>query len=56
MQQEYKPPQNDKRYFIIGKNIILISEHFCTDGKTVDSILEKVIMDSVKMPENRINP
>lgn len=53
MQLEYTPPQNDKRYFIIGKNKILIAEHFCTDGKTVESILEKIIVDSVKMPKNQ---
>ncbi len=53
MQQEYKSLQNDKRYFIIGKNKILISEHFQTGGKTIESILEKVIMDSVKMPKNQ---
>lgn len=53
MQQEYKSFQNDKRYFIIGKNRIIISEHFQIDGKTVGSILEKVILDSVKMPKNQ---
>lgn len=48
-------PQNDRKYFVMGKNRIIIKEHFQKGGKPLDIILEKVIYDAEKMAENRIN-
>ena len=46
---------HDMQYFVMGNNKILITEHFKKDGKPLKSILEKVILDAGKVPENRIN-
>lgn len=54
MKQDQKP-YYDEQYFIMGNNKIIIKEHFKPDGKPLDYILEKVIFDAGKMPENRIN-
>lgn len=48
-------PQNNEQYFVMGNNRIIIAEHFKIDGKPINIILEKVILDAGKMPKNRIN-
>lgn len=53
MEQIHTP--HDMQYFVMGNNKILISEHFQQNGKPLKSILEKVILDAGKVPENRIN-
>lgn len=52
MEQQLHTP-HDGQYFIMGNNKIIIQEHFRTDGKPLKSILEKVILDAGKMPENQ---
>ena len=52
---EQKATSHDMQYFVMGNNKILITEHFKKDGKPLKSILEKVILDAGKVPENRIN-
>ena len=37
---------NDSQYFVMGNNKIIINEHFKDDGKPLESILEKVILDA----------
>ena len=53
MEQKHTP--HDGQYFIMGNNKIIIKEHFKENGKTLKFILEKVILDAGKVPENRIN-
>lgn len=36
---------HDSQYFVIGNNKIIIREHFKNDGKTLESILEKIILN-----------
>lgn len=36
----------DSQYFIMGNNKIIINEHFKNDGKPLEYILEKVILDA----------
>ena len=55
MEKQVHTPHDKSKYFIMGNNKILISEHFKADGKPLKSILEKVILDAGKVPENRIN-
>ena len=50
-----KHTRHGSQYFVMGNNKILIREHFRDDGKPLKSILEKVILDAGKQPENRIN-
>lgn len=54
MEQKKHAP-HDIQYFIMGNNKILISEYFKENGKPLNSILEKVILDAEKQPKNRIN-
>lgn len=49
---EQKNP-HDRQYFVMGKNRIIIAESFKTDGKPLKTILEKVILDAGKVPENQ---
>ncbi len=46
------PAQDSGQYFIMGKNKIIIREHFRGDGGTLSSILEKLILDAAKRQEN----
>ena len=55
MEKQAPIPHDETEYFVMGSNKILISEHFKVDGKSLKSILEKVIQDAGKYPENRIN-
>ena len=55
MERQDQKPHDESKYFIMGNNKILITEHFKIDGKSLKSILEKVILDAGKVPENRIN-
>lgn len=50
-----KHTRHDSQYFVMGNNRIIIREHFSDGGKPLKSILEKVILDAGKQPENRIN-
>lgn len=49
---EQKTP-HDRQYFVMGKNRIIIAESFKADGKPLKTILEKVILDAGKVPENQ---
>lgn len=53
MEKHNALPKNNAQFFIVGKNKIIIAEHFQTDGKTIGSILEKVILDAEKMAKNQ---
>ncbi len=46
------PAQDDGQYFIIGKNRIIITEHFRGDGGMLPGIMEKLILDAAKRQEN----
>lgn len=37
---------NGRQYFVMGNNRIIINEHFGNDGKPLETILEKVILDA----------
>ena len=52
-EQEHTP--HDRHYFVMGNNKIIIKEHFGYDGKPLESILETIILNAGKQPENRIN-
>lgn len=49
---EEKTP-HDTQYFIVGKNKIIIAEHFQMDGETIGFILEKMILNAAKMPRKQ---
>lgn len=49
---EEKTP-HDTQYFIVGKNKIIIAEHFPTDGETISFILQKMILNAAKMPQKQ---
>ena len=40
-----KHAQHGSQYFVMGNNKIVINEHFRDDGKPLESILGKVILD-----------
>lgn len=37
-----------QQYFVYGKNRIKITEHFSSNGKQVDALLEELIVSKVK--------
>ncbi len=37
---------HEGQYFVMGNNRIIINEHFRNDGKPLESILEKVILEA----------
>lgn len=39
-------PPNGSQYFAMGNNWIIINEHFADNGKPLETILEKVILDA----------
>ena len=39
---------NGEQFFIYGKNRIRITEHFASNGKQVDAILEELILSKSK--------
>lgn len=41
-----KHTQHDSQYFVMGYNKIIINEHFNDDGKPLESILEKIILNA----------
>lgn len=41
-----KHTSHDRQYFVMGANKIIINEHFKNDGKPLESILEKVILNA----------
>lgn len=43
---EQEQPCHDNQYFVIGNNRIIINEHFKNDGKPLETILEKVILNA----------
>lgn len=43
-EQEHTP--HDNQYFIMGNNKIIINEYFKNDGKPLEYILEKVILNA----------
>ena len=49
MEQGHAP--HASQYFVMGNNRIVIREHFRDDGKPLEHILEKVILDAEKHPE-----
>ena len=52
---EEKNTHHNVQYFVTGNNKIIISEHFNQDGRPLNSILERVILDAGKVPKSRIN-
>lgn len=48
-EQKHAPHAN--QYFVMGNNKIIINEHFKNDGKPLEFILKKVILDAGKYPE-----
>lgn len=49
---EQKTP-HDTQFFVAGKNKIIITEHFPTDGETIGFILEKMILNAAKIPQKQ---
>ena len=41
-----------RQYFILGRHRILVSEHFTTDAKPLDTLLEAAIRHSAKRSED----
>ena len=41
-----KHTHHDRQYFVMGNNKIVINEHFNNNGKPLESILEKVILNA----------
>ena len=41
-----KNTPHDRQYFVMGNNKIVINEHFNDNGKPLESILEKVILNA----------
>lgn len=48
---EQKHASHANQYFVMGNNKIIINEHFENDGKPLESILKKVILDAGKYLE-----
>lgn len=44
IQERHSP--NGSQYFAMGNNRIIINEHFVDNGKPLETILEKVILDA----------
>ena len=44
IREKHTPHEN--QYFVMGTNKIIINEHFKDDGKPLESILEKVILNA----------
>lgn len=53
MEKQDAIPKNDAQFFVVGKNKIIIAEHFQTDGETISFILQKMILNAAKMPQKQ---
>ncbi len=52
----YRYSKDGQLYFVHGKTRIKVTEHFPSEGKSLNALLEDVIQFSAKQLEDKIRP